>query len=399
MVKINDFYVGFNKQWSVFSPGETVSGYVTFDFGDKIFADQVVAQFYGSARIFWTERELKPPHGVQSVAYSQEKVYFDEKRVLWGEENTQSNEKNLEQVLAQSSSGLRLKNVHIEDDKRPSLQKGQHKMHFEFCVPEFGIPTSYDAKHAAGYIRYYVKASVMEWGQVKHSRKGFFTVVRSLDLNTIPRALGTATQSAERAVSKLNVLCMGSATPGRVSGLLTMQKCGYVPGEQLRISVEVDNQSDRSVKHVQASLMQHTTCYADQPEYKMKSSSFIVASTGMQQKKIVRRQAILFEPILYVPAVVPTFTIDCCMEVSYSVKVEVSFDRRESSPIFIVEIPVVIGTVPVGAHFQSPSLQHRIVSPATPSVAPPSYYENELLLDIRKSISLCTVQAINNPFL
>lgn len=100
---------------------------------------------------------MKPPHGLQSVAYSQEKVYFDDKAILWGEENPVSNEKNLEHVLAHSSSGLRLKNLQAEDDKRPFLQKGRHKLHFEFRIPEFGIPTSYDAKHAAGCIRYYVK--------------------------------------------------------------------------------------------------------------------------------------------------------------------------------------------------------------------------------------------------
>jgi len=226
-----------------------------------------------------------------------------------------------------------------------------------------------------------LQVSIMEWNQVKHTRKGFFTVVRPLDLNTIPRALGSATKSAEREIGKTSALCVGSASGGRVSALLTLQKCGYVPGEQLRISVEVDNQSDRSVKFVHVRLVQHTTCYADKPEYKMKSSSFVTASTGMQQSKIGRRQAILFEPSLYVPAVVPTFTIESCLEVGYTIKVEVAFERKDPKPIFSIEIPVVVGTVPVsnqqGAYPRSP---FRDSSNSMPS-APPLYVEG-LLLDI-----------------
>lgn len=53
-----------------------------------------------------------------------------------------------------SSTAIRMPTGKAE--KQPGLEVGTHNLPFSFQLPERGLYTSFDAKNAAGYVRYYI---------------------------------------------------------------------------------------------------------------------------------------------------------------------------------------------------------------------------------------------------
>ena len=110
----------------------------------------------------------------RQVTYTQERIYFNEKKSLWNFEA---------EPLKKAKLITKTFDKNAED--RPHLVTGSHEFEFQFELPD-DLPTSFDSKFACGYIRHFVKVSLMEEGTMKHSRKQYFTVVRPVDLNAYP---------------------------------------------------------------------------------------------------------------------------------------------------------------------------------------------------------------------
>ncbi len=64
----------------------------------------------------------------------------------------------------------------------------------------------------------------------------------------------------------------------------TMQRTGHVPGEQLKVSAEIDNQSGATIVRMKARLVQHVVCYSEMPETKMHESAHQVAAVSKDLK-------------------------------------------------------------------------------------------------------------------
>lgn len=352
MVKIDDFHVEFLEKWSLYHPGETVNGQIHLKLNDKIFCDSISVLFYGSARVFWVERE---PQG--SVTYSSENVYFNEKHEVWSYPLTTKELQNKNQTA---------------HENRAHLPAGKHVLDFSYTLPN-ELPTSFDAKHSSGYVRYFVKILVTNEEMIRHSRKAFFTVVKPEDLNFHP---ALSVESSRQHIKQCkSSSCFPSNPNRRISMNVRLAKQGYVPGEQIKFSAEIENSSGRSVHAMKAHLVQYVSAYANSPTFKMQDSFKVIVSVGKKDKLPKGSTTLWNDTLLYVPAVVPTFVINDVLEVHYSLRVEAYCDKHGSE--VTVDVPLTIGTVPlIGSNNNDVTSIPRCVEP------PPAY--DNFSMSIRK---------------
>lgn len=353
MVKIDDFHVEFREKWALYHPGETLNGRVLLKLNDTILCDAVTVTLYGSARVFWVERE---PQG--SVAYTSEKVYFNDKQQIWTYQPP---------TPTKDSTNDR--------ETRPHLPAGRFEFDFTYTLPQ-GLPTSFDAKHSSGYVRYFAKVCVTNQDTIKHSRKAYFSVVKPEDLNLYPALYSSSTRHNVKRC-KAN-FCSSSSTANRYISLgLRLPKLGFVPGEQIKFSVDVDNRSKRSVHSVKAHLIQQVTAYATTPSFKLQDAVKVVVSVGKVEKFPKGSLTVWNDTPLYIPAVVPTFVIDDVLEVHYSLRIEAYCDKHAAE--VAVEIPITVGTVPL--------VNDNNVGVVPRGLDPPPAYDN-YTMEIRKLCAL-----------
>jgi len=215
-------------------------------------------------------------------------------------------------------------------------------LEFAYTLPN-ELPTSFDAKHSTGYVRYFVKVLVTNQDSIKHSRKAYFTIVKPEDLNFHP-ALFVESSRQHIKQCKTNS-CFPSKTNRYMSMNVRLAKQGFVPGEQIKFMAEIENSSTRSVHAMKAHLVQYVSAYANSPTFKMQDAFKVIVSVGKQDKLPKGSVSIWNDALLYVPAVVPTFVINDVLEVHYSLRVEAHCDKH--GPEVTVDVPLTIGTVPL----------------------------------------------------
>ncbi len=94
----------------------------------------------------------------------------------------------------EQSRGLKLKEIAAQAnaEDRPALEANLHKFDFDFVIPtDVELPTSFDASHSVGYIRYFVKANIMEGNSIKHSRYPTFAKNKEFSLAQAPTVSGS----------------------------------------------------------------------------------------------------------------------------------------------------------------------------------------------------------------
>lgn len=160
---------------------------------------------------------------------------------------------------------------HLIVNSGPHIKAGSHSFNFSFRLPP-NLPTSFDAKHSDGYIRYSIKVCMMANESIKHSRKAYFSVVKQEDLNLMSPMLREPMFEQTSKLCKNGLFGQPSRDcPIRLSA--TMEKRGYVPGEPIYVQVEVENRAKKSMKTFKMHLMQHVLCHVDQPEVEVRRAS------------------------------------------------------------------------------------------------------------------------------
>lgn len=129
--------------------------------------------------------QIKPPNLRQRVPFEQTRVLIDEKLTVFDKKpskhpHTSNGELNetdrLNRALVYNAQGLRLKenmtNESTSSSERAHLSPGTtHRFSFEFRIPSYGIPTSFDANKAVGCVRYSIQvyAQGIQQNAITHS--------------------------------------------------------------------------------------------------------------------------------------------------------------------------------------------------------------------------------------
>ncbi|KAK6180226.1 hypothetical protein SNE40_012418 [Patella caerulea] len=216
MGKLNIFEITFSNPQGVFYGGQIIHGHVTVELNAEIKMRGIRLHFEGGARVHWTERHSSGSGKSRRTVtrhYSSSETYFNHTLVLFGKGPEQKGED-------------------------PVLQAGRYTYPFSFQLPS-GIPSSYES--FTGRVRYSVGGVIDRPWKFDHTTRRAFTVVDPLDLNLEPMATKGASANDEKT------LCCLCCKSGPISCMFKLNRLGYVPGEVIPITGEINNSSRRKM--------------------------------------------------------------------------------------------------------------------------------------------------------
>ncbi|XP_005807454.1 arrestin domain-containing protein 1-like [Xiphophorus maculatus] len=284
MGKLEAIEVEFNENKVVYTPGESISGKVTVKLNQPIQCKAIKVSCNGFCGI--TTK-------INDTAWTTEEQYFN---------NT----------------------ISVAD--KGTLKQGDHQFPFKFLIPA-SSPTSFEGSY--GKIIYRVRAFIETPRFAKdYSTEKPFYLLSLLNLNELPDIWGPSTSEVTQ---QFTYMLLKTGTIVLKAG--TDMK-GYTPGQIIKVSAYIHNQSSKSTGHIAASLVQRVTYETKKPTHELKS---IVEAEGGGVKS---GREVKWEEQIIVPAL-PQSSLNGCelIKIEYYVKVSLK------SPDVSLTLPIHIGNV------------------------------------------------------
>lgn len=233
------------------------------------------------------------------------------------------------------------------------------------CVLPMQLPSSFEGKH--GNIRYSCKAVLdRPWKTDKEFRLSF-TVIKTEDLNLLSSSFLVPSKSE---IVRHFYCCCFKSKPFFMSASIPFT--GYVPGQNIEVTIKINNQSNVDVEGTKIALERNTQYICQTPRKKIKQESLSVkevfgagvSASGSTEIKLV----------LAVPPLAPTNLNFCrVLKTCYQLKVLAKVTGAHKSPH--VNIPITIGTIPFRP--QAPQydaiMNSSIASSSSHPSAPPAF--------------------------
>lgn len=252
------------------------------------------------------------------------------------------------------------------------LSAGAHKFNFS-CVLPPQLPTSFESKY--GYIRYQIKVEMERpWKyDIKHCFA--FTVIKVLDLNYESPALRSP---LKREATKNFFFGLSSKTLF-ISAEIPMS--GYVAGQNVAISITVNNETTTDVEETKFQLMKIIHYNSQTPRRKIRQRVEMAAE--VKNVGVPAKSKGFVQAHLIIPPVPPTNLAYCrVLQVSYEIQFVACVGGIHRNPV--LRLPLTIGTVPLQNNYYQPAptttmpltawnIQHAGSSNAQPSAQLPLY--------------------------
>lgn len=335
-MSIRQFQIYFDNPSVAFYGGQVVTGKLVVHIISPLQVRGIELQFRGEANVQWSENRMEADENNRqqkvSDVYSASELYFDNRYYILG---------------GPTCSMM--------------LQPGDHMYGFSMQLPAV-LPCSFEGKY--GHIRYTLKATMECIGHTNHTARVAFSVLLPLDLNHEPNVKNQV------QVVEDKYLCCCCCKSGPITAVVSLPSSGYVPGQEIPMAVEVDNNSNKAVSSVICTLQKFVTFQVVRPERKSRSDTIKVAQ--MVLGGVEPNGSFTWNERLTVPSLPPSYLRNCnIIDVAYSLLIEVRIPGLHKN--MNVTIPVVLGTIPIY------SFQPGAVSPSAPAAIqefdPPSYEE------------------------
>lgn len=308
MPKIHGITYRLDGDKQVYRPGEIVSGTWTVDLGESFTIRGIRTSLEGMAYTRWHHLDRKKDDKI-----SKENITRQWKTVF----------------------GKKLG----EDGPNPTVEAGVHKYRFSFKIPENGVPSSYEGEYGA--VRYWLRIQIdRPILRFNIDRYKVITVLDHVDVNT-PELNKFVGRRTEKKISKL----LGIGDQGSVTFHAQSDRGGYCPGEKIAISLLANNESEKDLGVIKASLIQTTKFIAsDEEKTKDKVLRTLTGITLLKKSKKTWSNQ-----LLSIDAVPPSSRDRTChiIKVSYFVKVSIDVPLLQGGDI-VLNLPITIGTVPQG---------------------------------------------------
>nr|XP_039254095.1 arrestin domain-containing protein 17-like isoform X2 [Styela clava] len=221
MVKPKQFKLILNDEKTVYFPGNMISGQLVIELDNPMKMEAIAIKFIGQAYVHWTGQQSSGgPSAIENLFYHED--------IVPG-----------------------------KYDNQTSLAKGHHVFSFQYKLPE-PLPSSYE--DLIGYIRYFVKATIVKPGKFEQNTVRAFTILDSLDLNAIPDAMKPCGGQESK---QLCYLCCKS---GPIEMEFHTDRSGYVPGEYILLNGTITNSrlefSNTKVEGSSVQLIKRVTYHA-----------------------------------------------------------------------------------------------------------------------------------------
>ncbi|XP_046545836.1 arrestin domain-containing protein 3-like [Haliotis rubra] len=344
MGKLSVFKIALSNVHGVYFAGQMLQGHVILELNEPVKLKGIRITFRGRAFVHWTEQLMRGPgesrfREIRHHAAKEE--YFD-----------------VSHPLIPRGSG--------NNDEKRILAPGQYTYPFQFELPA-NLPSSFEGQH--GYLRYWIKVTMEKPWKNDYSTKKVFTVLCPMDLNREPSS-GVASPS----VKKNKRLCCLCCRSGPVSAVLSVQQKGFVPGEAIVITGEVNNMSSRKMGGSSVELKMTTVFHST-----TKSRAITQQVGKLKRGPISCGDTDIWDgEKLIIPPLPPSFLLGCSIiDIKYIIELRVD----PVGPAFDLSIPIeiLIGTIPVRSAVQNYIRNNQIAPPVDrPPQPPPSCPNNNI---------------------
>lgn len=333
MGKLRAFIIELDNPQGVFFAGNCVSGRLYIELDAEMNMREIRLKFKGAANVYWTEsRTTGTGSKAETVtdSYSAHETYFEQRVPVFG------------------------KGVGMGSEN--SLPPGEHFFPFSLQLPPT-LPSSFEG--GVGYVRYTIKGTIDKPWKFDHDTKRPFTVTSLLDLNTYPNATSEVRNLHQK------YLCCLCCRSGPISGLIKLDRSGYVPGEMIPFNAEIQNMSSRdcapSLKLNMVTLFHATT------STKTTSQEII----RMNHQVVPAGETEIWADRIQVPPLPPSFLMGCSIiDINYNLELTIA----PSGPAYDLKVPVpiIIGTIPLYSVVQQYQTQYEtsLQEQAPPNVPP-----------------------------
>lgn len=193
--------------------------------------------------------------------------------------------------------------------------------------------------------------------------KNAFTVLKQLDLNYENPALKIPTKME---VMKTFYCFLCKTKPLYLAASIPVS--GYVCGQNIVVSIELNNESSVNVDDVKISLKKIIFYNSQTPRPKTKEE--ILSEAEVRCGAVAATNQRRFEQSLLIPPVPPSNMNYCrILNVSYEVHVTAKVSGMHVNPV--IKLPITIGTVPLIASMPQVVAGHQ---PTAPAITPTGHY-------------------------
>ncbi|XP_069691686.1 arrestin domain-containing protein 17-like [Periplaneta americana] len=316
----------FDNSQRTYYSGQTVSGRLIVDIDAPKNLRSITAKFKGEAECHWSERHSRQRNGKResyTVHYRGHEQYFEQRIKLFG------------------GAG-----------DTEILPAGQHCYQFSMMLPN-NLPSSFEGNY--GYIRYTVKATLDRPWKFDHEVKAAFTVLSQVDLNLDPRNR----EPFKAEDSKTFCCCCCESGPLTLATHLPTR--GFVPGQSVPMTIEVDNASNVKINEVCCEIIKIVTYHSQSPP-KSKEDRVTVTSMIINES-VEANDSKTWCRKMDIPPLPPSQLRECrIIDLEYKLKIKAKPEGLHSD--LKNSFLITIGTIPL---WQAPAFSQPIMpAPSAP---------------------------------
>ncbi|KAK3538978.1 hypothetical protein QTP86_023583 [Hemibagrus guttatus] len=216
---------------NTFTNGDVINGQVVLEVSKEVTIESLYIKCKGEAKVSWSERRND-----RHYHYSAHERYFKLKQYFIQDPSKKKNE----------DPGVILMGGEIYSNV---VKPGNHVYPFQFQLPHGNFPPSFKGCH--GSIKYLLEVTV--------DRSWKMDLTEKKEIVFLPRLSGINLMSPQSGAidKKLKLF-----TSGSTSVKATIDKMGYMQGEVIRVTSDIDNSSSRDLK-LKYSLVQTQSFFAE----------------------------------------------------------------------------------------------------------------------------------------
>lgn len=285
----------------VYFSGDIISGTVTVEHSGEIKVKYLAVYARGKAKVNWEESKKKREckEDILNVKY-----------ILLGQENAGA-------------------------DREIQLGPGKHEYEFRFQLPQSPLVPSFEGKY--GHIRYYIKAELHRSWHLTATAKSYYVIFQHIDTNA-PSMLIPQSHTDKKTI------CCFCCASGPIVLTVRMEKMGYIAGELLPITAEIQNNSSRSV-------IPGVTIYQAQTFIsRSETTTVLKVLIKLKGKQVPGKTSETWNCQTYVPQYPPPVLNCNILRMEYLLKVKLKIFGASSLTLYM---PLVIGSIPARLAYSS----------------------------------------------